>query len=66
MQEPQSQRREDDDVPQEVVQDQCAGNLPLFPELFHGLQLSVLSLLLGGQLHSYMPTVHGSSAGAVT
>jgi hypothetical protein len=37
----------------------------MFPELFHGLQLSVLPLLLGGQLRFYRPTVRGSSAGAL-
>ncbi len=37
-----------DNVLWEVVQDQCAGNLPLFPEFFHWLQLSVLPLLPGG------------------
>jgi hypothetical protein len=58
--------RADDNAPQGVVQDQCTGNLPLFPEFFHGLQLSVLPLPLGGQLHSYMPTARGSSAEAFT
>jgi hypothetical protein len=53
-------------MPQAVVQDQCTGNLPLFLELFHVLQLSVFPLPLGVQLRSYMSTVHGSSAGAVT
>jgi hypothetical protein len=47
-------------------QDQCTGNVPLFPELLHVLQLSILPLPLGGQLRSYMPTVRGSSVGAIT
>jgi hypothetical protein len=65
MREQQSQRRAGDNVLLEVAQNQCAGNLPLFPELFHGLRLSVLPLLPGGPLRSYMPIVHGSSAEAI-
>jgi hypothetical protein len=40
-------------------------NSLIFPELFHVLQLSVPSLPLGAQLHSYMSTVRESSIGAV-
>ncbi len=64
MQERQSPKRASGNTPQEVVQDQCKGNLPLSLGLFHVLQRSIPPLPLDGPLHFYKPTVHGSSATA--